>query len=979
MPTTTAPVAAPAAGPERITDSELSEARVRYRRWFDYAPIGQALVGLDGSLRAGNLALCRLLGMGADELCRLTVEDVTHPDDLDLDRAQREALLAGSLDSYSTEKRYVRPGGQIVWAHEHVSLFRDNAGPRCYVYQVEDVTERHLREEELRQISEELSWVNRALQENITKALANEARYRALVDHLPDTVAYVLNRDGRIVTAGGGGSMPGGADEESVVGRTLGDLFHRDDAAELRRLVASVFDGQAVSTELILHTLGRDYLIDAVPLEPQRGGQATEALMLARDISGRKERERALAEAGTRWQAAFEEAPVPMVEVGIDGVVLRANRAMGGLVRSPDLEGRSLIDWLHADERASASELFRRVVATGAVDAASDLRFVADDGSVRLVAARGAMLRGVGGSPDRMLVHLLDVTAAREQRSKVEAAHARFSALIEHSSDVTTITDAERVVVYASPAYESLTGRRVEEALGRDVSELVHPDDLERVQMVLRSLASAPGAVTRYSCRLHHADGGWRHVEVVATNRLHDAAVGGIVANARDVTERVEAANRLAHQAMHDSLTNLPNRALLLHRLSEALARAAASGQPCALLFVDLDRFKGINDSLGHAAGDRLLVAVAERFQRVIRPGDSVARLGGDEFVVLAESVTSPRVAVQIAERIRDSLRQPIQLGDRNLTVGCSVGIALSERHSADALLQEADTALFQAKERGRDRWELYDHATRTRARRRLTTESLIRTGLDSGGLLVLHQPIVDLSTGEVGSTEALARLQEPNGRILGAGEFISVAEDSELIVVLGAAILDLACAQQARWSAAGAGPAGVSVNLSARQLLSPSLVAHVAETLDNHGLRASQLCLEITESALIETGPIMGRSIDQLKAMGVSLAIDDFGTGWSSLTYLRRFPVDVVKIDHGFVSGLGVDEEDTEVVRAIIGLGHALGLTTVAEGVENALQESVLRRLGCDFAQGHRYGPPQRPERLRFDDVRLGAQEATG
>ncbi|MBO0728540.1 MAG: PAS domain S-box protein, partial [Acidimicrobiaceae bacterium] len=758
----------------QVGDPELAEIEERHRLSFEHAPTGQALIGLDGTWLAVNSALCQLFGMRAEVLQGKKAQDMIHPDELNANVARAERLMAGDITSYSTERRFVRPDGTVVWTDLHVSLARSSDGePLHYVTHFEDVTERQLREEELRQVSEELNWANQALQENIQKAAANEVRYRALLDHLP-AVAYVLDREGTILSVSGAALPPSGADEATVVGRTLAEVFLPGDALVLSSHLRSAFAGHPVSTDAILGKSRADYLVDLATMEPTWGGEPTEALMVVREITGRKDRVRAIVYAEARWRAAFVEAPVPMAEVGLDGLVLRANRALCDLLgaAAEDVEGGSLIAWLHADEQAAAAVKLAQIARRGPVESDWDQRLVGRGGSVHFVNVRASVLDGAGDSPTRLLVHLLDVTAEREQRQQVTAAHDRYSALIEHSSDLTTITDAQGTVVYASPAYEHLTGYRKEAAVGAGIPDMAHPADVERVQQALASVAEVTDAVARFGCRIRHADGGWRHVEMVVANRLHDPAVGGLVANARDVTESVEAVNRLAHQAMHDSLTNLPNRSLVLRHLRDALSRANASGHPCALLVVDLDHFKNVNDSFGHAAGDHLLIELAGRLQQVTRAGDVVARLGGDEFVVLAENVGGARGAVDIAERIRTGTREPLQLAGHTVTIGCSVGIALATTHDAEALLQEADTALFQAKERGRNRWELYDDAMRTQARRRLDTESLIRANLQGDGPLVLYQPIVDLRTGQVSSTEALARLADPGGRLLGAAEF---------------------------------------------------------------------------------------------------------------------------------------------------------------------------------------------------------------
>jgi predicted signal transduction protein with EAL and GGDEF domain len=330
-----------------------------------------------------------------------------------------------------------------------------------------------------------------------------------------------------------------------------------------------------------------------------------------------------------------------------------------------------------------------------------------------------------------------------------------------------------------------------------------------------------------------------------------------------------------------------------------------------------------------------------------------------------------------VAERIRTAVTRPVRLSTRTVTIGCSVGIALAKATTArspELVLQEADTALYQAKERGRNRAEVYDMAMRISTQQRLDAEALVRAALQDDKLTVVYQPVVDLNTGLPVAAEALARLVGRNGELITPDRFIHAAEDSGLIVPLGAGVLDMALDQQARWHAEGAPYARVAVNLSARQLGEPNLVRDLAAQLHRHGLEPSDLCLELTESSLIDAGDVSQRAITDLKSLGVTLALDDFGTGWSSLAYLRRFPIDMIKIDRSFVAGLGIDSSDTEVVRAVIGLGRALGLTTVAEGVETPAQAQQLIVLGCHYAQGYFYGRPLPAAKLEhsaaFPDV---------
>ncbi|MGH9058803.1 MAG: diguanylate cyclase domain-containing protein, partial [Acidimicrobiales bacterium] len=392
------------------------------------------------------------------------------------------------------------------------------------------------------------------------------------------------------------------------------------------------------------------------------------------------------------------------------------------------------------------------------------------------------------GAMTGVVLSIVDITADRAAQIELGRTHARFSALVEHGHDLITVMAPDGTISYASPACQAILGREPARLVGEHLLSVVHPDDRGHWAGQVAAVLTRADAVESAECRVSDANGGWRHIEFTLANRVHDPSVEGVVCTGRDVTERVDAAARLAHLANHDNLTNLPNRTLLLDRLHQALAHAKRTGEPCALFFLDLDHFKDVNDTLGHAAGDELLGTVAGRLREVIRADDTVARIGGDEFVILAPNLTLS-AAGELAERMRCSLDEPVLLGRNSVSVTASVGMALSDHHQADRLMQEADLALYRAKERGRNRWELYDAGMRAMLHHKVETEQLLRRALDEGRVVVLHQPIVDMGDGRVVATEALARIEE-DGRLVSPAEFIGVAEESGLIVPLGTEVL---------------------------------------------------------------------------------------------------------------------------------------------------------------------------------------------
>ena len=493
----------------------------------------------------------------------------------------------------------------------------------------------------------------------------------------------------------------------------------------------------------------------------------------------------------------------------------------------------------------------------------------------------------------------------------------------------------------------------------------VHPDDRPIARRnVERSLMTGEPFVMDHRVLLDSGEVRWLHCRgrVVSDDSGQPKKMLGVC---QDVTSQKETEEKLTRLALHDGLTGLPNRTLFVSRLELALHRLKRRNDVLAAVFIDLDRFKLINDGLGHAAGDQVLTTVAARLRQILRPADTIARFGGDEFAVVCEGLDSRRDAARIAERILTGLAEPILVEGREVTVSASIGIALTTdpETSPNVMLRDADTAMYQAKDAGRSRYEVFDQAARTRSLVRLERAEELRQALDRSELRVLYQPEINIADGTTTGMEALVRWEHPSLGLLNPCEFIELAEETGLIIALGERVLKEACREAVGRN--GHGPFRVSVNLSARQLAMASLMDCAKAALDETGLEPSRLCLEITESVLMEDVESSIESLLGLKALGVRLAIDDFGTGYSSLGYLRRFPVDVVKIDRSFVAGLGTDPAATAIVAAVVNLSHALGLCVVAEGVETQEQLVALRALRCDRAQGFHWSRPMAVEEL--------------
>ncbi len=569
--------------------------------------------------------------------------------------------------------------------------------------------------------------------------------------------------------------------------------------------------------------------------------------------------------------------------------------------------------------------------------------------------------------PEYLLCISQDITERHRAEEALRQNEQRFRALIENATDIIIILDNQFRFRYLSPSVSRILGYVPEELIDQSFWAIIDPNERQTLADRLnRTLENPEISQPLIEYRCYTRQGTWRILEAVITNLLDNPAVNGIVLNCHEITDRKQAELKLQHDALHDSLTNLPNRALLMEQLKHSLKQQQRHPERLfGVLFLDLDRFKVINDSLGHLVGDQLLIALAHRLEQCKRASDTVARLGGDEFVILLEELTSSESAIKVAERIHQELEKPFLLNNKELFVSASIGIALSSSPhyylEPTQLLRDADTAMYKAKERGKSCHAIFEPSMHTHALRLLQLENDLRRAISRQELVVYYQPIVSLETNCLEGVEALVRWQHPERGLVSPAEFIHLAEETGIIIALDQWVLKNACCQLRCWQQQFPtfSHLTLSVNLSGHHFDQMDYIEQINQIIATTGILGQYLKLEITESVLLSNPETIEEMLKQLRKSNIQVCLDDFGTGYSSLSYLHRFPLNILKIDRSFVSTLEAHDSRMAVVSTIVTLGHELGIEVIAEGMETAHQIQCLKSLGCHYGQGYYFSPP--------------------
>jgi diguanylate cyclase (GGDEF)-like protein/PAS domain S-box-containing protein len=768
-------------------------------------------------------------------------------------------------------------------------------------------------------------------------------------------VLFVCDQKGRIEFANRAATTILGYSEEELAQRRIDDLL-----AQEGELSTKLHRRSLRNDEYVFAAKNGDRVELTLSIAPVlRDGHSAGAVIIGRDMRDRKRAEREVLQAVTLLQSTLDSTADGILVIGSDGRMVSYNQRFVEMWHIPPAlmengEDRRVMAAI-VDQLTMPDEFLRtmRNLAVQPEAESFDLLELKDGRRFE----RYSIGRRVEQIADVRVWSFRDVTARFVAEAALRESEIRYRLLFEQNAAGVCVSRLSGEITDCNVTFAAMLGYGREALMGRPMASLFARSE-ESAE--LRQLLGSVGTLNSVEVELRRADGTplWVLENIVLVG---DSINGVVHATVVDISDRKRAEEQIEFHAYHDVLTHLPNRKLFTDRLRHSLSRAKRAGKPIAVMFIDLDHFKTINDTLGHTAGDELLLEMAQRLRDCVREEDTVARLGGDEFTIILDELRQPEDAIGVAQKILDAVQAPLSISGNSITATASIGIALFPVDGADpeALLRNADSAMYRAKEAGRNTYQLCTNEMKKHAMERLSLESRLRAAIRDDQLMLAYQPQIDLMTGRTIGVEALARWSDSEHGDVEPSTFIPLAEETRLIVPLGEWVLRTACRQTKEWHEQGAIGLRIAVNLSARQFQQHDLVQMVRSALDDAGLDASALELEITETTAMQNADVSVDTLHALREIGVGISIDDFGMGYSSLNYLKRFPISAVKIDRAFVHDLATDEGDAAIVSAVIGMARSLRLRVVAEGVENAAQFAILRTQKCDEAQCYYFSRP--------------------
>lgn len=924
----------------RRAQQALRQSEEEFRSTFELAPVGISHTALNGELRHVNEAYCRMVGYSMEELVQLRFEAISHPDDRVYAQDALRRLQSGEMTTISIEKRYLRKDGETVWARLTATLKRDGAtGEPChYITIAEDIT---------------------GQKQAMETAHAAEQQVRTILESISDAF-FSLDNDWRFTYLNARAEQLLERPRETLLGHNVWEEFPEAMGDTFEREYRKARDTrQAVEFETFFTPLATWFAVTAYP-HPEG------LSVYFDDITERKQLEAALTQSEEMFRSTFEQAAVGISYTSLDGTMQRVNRRCCDILgySEEELKRLTYLDITHPDDRQLNQDRIRQMFA-GEIDSfCIEKRFFHKNHQVVWVELTSTLkLHPVSQAPEGFIAIIQDITQRKQVEEKLRQAEEHFRLLVESTEDYAIIRlDKYGNIASWNPGAEKILGYREQEIVGQHFSRFYTAKDSmngEPQRKLSRTIRDGRAENEHWQVRRD----GSRFWSNGVINAIYDdnGNVQGFVKIMRDITERKMAEDRTLYLAHHDVLTGLPNRAHFSLQLPEILADARRDLTGVALLMLDLDRFKAVNDTLGHDVGDLLLKEVANRLLMSVRETDTVARLGGDEFIIIQTNVMDKADAATLAQKIVTELGRPYLLNGQEIQSGTSIGITLYPGDGQDVgqLLKNADLALYRAKDQGRHNYQFYAEEMQAAILARQRMERDLRHALENQEFSLVFQPQIDLATWQVSGVEALLRWHSPHLQLLAPDAFLDLAHEAGLIVPIGEWVLREACRQNRAWQDDGIPPFRMGVNFSAREVEDPQFTERIRRILAETRMDAAHLEVEITEGQLIKDREGTLTVLGELQKMNIGIAADDFGNGLTNLKTLKRFEVDKLKIDRTVIEHVAQNRHDAAIAAAIIKLGVALNVRVVAEGVETFEQLAFLQQEGCTHAQGFLFTPP--------------------
>ena len=921
--------------------SSRKSAEELLRATFDQAAVGIALTLPTGDYQTVNDSLCDMLGFSREELLhKNALNDVTHPDDRQSSRQRTGELLRGNRQQVYAEKRYIRKDGGIIWCNVSMSaVYGANGKPTHVIAVVQDITARKQAEALLEQTFEQAA-----------VGIVRTDLERSIIS---------INRKFCEMT---------GYTKEELLGVNLRQLSHPDDRGKDSGLRQQLLAGKIDHLQSERRYIRKDgsviWVRRTTSLAQGVANDVSHYIFVVEDITARRIAEQS-------YRATFDNAPIGIMHSGLDLKILHVNPRLREILgyTQEELLTMTTADMPQPQHQEPDRPSYMQQMLKGEMQTFSSQRqYIRKDGSIVWANRTISLVRDNAGQPLYFLRIIEDISERKRAEDALAQERMVLRTIVDAIPDRIYVKDVEGRYILQNAANLKVRGiDQLENIVGKTVFDILPPQQARRIHDEDQAIFNTGEPLIEREGRTHFGAGGESDGEtrwhLTSKVPLRDATgkIYGLVGVSRDITERKQSSERLAHLAHYDSVTGLPNRVLLHDRLGQTIAQARRNNWFVGVLFLDLDRFKLVNDTLGHAAGDLLLKQVAMRLTQALRPSDTVGRLSGDEFAVILSELMSPQNAGLVAQKLIEVLRMPYDLDGNEVFVTASIGITLYPTDSDDieTLIRDADAAMYGAKSAGRNNYQYYTAEMNQRATEKLRLETGLRHAIERREFVLHYQPKVDVASGKITGLEALLRWQPPDKNMVGPDQFIPLLEENGLIVPVGDWVTRSACAQIHAWREAGLTPVPVAVNLSARHLKQPGFGATLGRALAEFSVPAELIEIEITESSLMENPEQAIVVLTEIANLGVRLSADDFGTGYSSLSYLKRLPLDALKIDRSFVRDITSDPDDAAITRTVITLAHGLDLKVIAEGVETEEQLAFLGQNQCDEAQGYLFSRP--------------------